>query len=219
MSPLIETISLKVGYNASAAFACPDFAIYPGDVLKIAGGNGAGKTTLVKTLTGLIPPISGEIRSSERLKKLGAGYVPQSGPLHKDFPASVMEVVLSGFQSSRGFRPFHTLGEKRRARKILERMGISEIARSSYRELSGGQRQRLLIARALVSAHPVIFLDEPANALDQDAAARLREELAALAGRGIAVAIVTHSPHDSLPYSAVLKLGESPSFERRNAHA
>lgn len=214
--PLIETASLRVGYRPEGALDCPDFAIYPGDILKIAGGNGAGKTTLVKTLTGLLAPIAGKIRMSDRLRRLGAGYVPQSGPIHKDFPASVMEVALSGFQSAHGMWPFYTAGEKRRARKVLERMGIGDIAKASYRELSGGQRQRLLIARALVSAHPLVILDEPANALDQDAVRILDEEVTALAGRGVAVAIVTHSPHDALPYTALLKLGESSSFERRS---
>lgn len=186
-----ETVSarkLRVGYPGGPVADIQDFTVGRGDFMCIVGANGVGKTALIKTIAGLIPPVSGELTVNAK----NISYLPQQGPMQKDFPASVMEVVRSGCQASRGFRPFYTFAERRRAERIMERLGISNLASHSYRELSGGQRQKVLIARALVSPRDLILLDEPTSALDQEAAADFLRLVRSLSAKGTSVVMVTH---------------------------
>ena len=184
----VSAHALRVGYPGGPVADIPDFTVERGDFMCIVGANGVGKTALIKTIAGLIPPVSGELAVNAQ----NVSYLPQQGPMQKDFPASVMEVVRSGCQSSRGFRPFYTFAERRRAERIMERLGISNLASHSYRELSGGQRQKVLIARALVSPRDLLLLDEPTTALDQDAAADFLRLIRGLSSKGTSVIMVTH---------------------------
>lgn len=77
------------------------------------GGNGSGKSTLLKSLLGLLPPLKGVIRRSDTAGAVG--YLPQQTQAQRDFPATVSEVVLSGFLSARGRRFFYSAAEKSQA--------------------------------------------------------------------------------------------------------
>ena len=87
---------------------------------------------------------------SDDLKRSGIGYLPQQTPAQKDFPATVQEVVISGCLGKRGNRPFYSKKERETAAVNMERLGITDLRKSCYRDLSGGQKQRTLIARASV---------------------------------------------------------------------
>ncbi len=87
---------LAVGYDGRAVASGLNFSIDKGDYLCIVGENGAGKSTLVKTLLGLLKPVSGEIKFGDDLTSRDIGYLPQQTPVQKDFPATVWEVALSG---------------------------------------------------------------------------------------------------------------------------
>ena len=76
----------------------------------------------------------------------------------------------------------------------MERLGIGELARRSYRDLSGGQRQRVLIARALVLPRRLLLLDEPTSALDAQAKEAFLRLLREVNEKGAAVVMVTHEP-------------------------
>ena len=187
-SEVVSARGLRVGYPAGPVIAVPDFDVAKGDFTCIVGANGAGKTALLKTIAGLLQPVEGNLDVNAK----SVSYIPQQGPAQKDFPASVMEVVRSGCQSSRGFRPFYTFAESRRAQRIMERLGISSLASQSYRELSGGQRQKVLIARALVAPRDLLLLDEPTTALDREAAEDFLRIVRELSTKGAAVVMVTH---------------------------
>lgn len=92
---------LAVGYDGRAVASGLNFSIDKGDYLCIVGENGAGKSTLVKTLLGLLKPVSGEIKFGDGLTSRDIGYLPQQTPVQKDFPATVWEVALSGGQQQR----------------------------------------------------------------------------------------------------------------------
>ena len=83
---------LAVGYDGRAVASGLNFSIDKGDYLCIVGENGAGKSTLVKTLLGLLKPVSGEIKFGDGLTSRDIGYLPQQTPVQKDFPATVWEV-------------------------------------------------------------------------------------------------------------------------------
>ena len=137
-----------------------------GDYICIVGENGSGKSTLMKGLLGLLKPTGGELILSEELKRSGIGYLPQQTPAQKDFPATVSEVVIAGGLGKRGNRRFYSGSERELAEMNMERLGITELKKSCYRDLSGGQKQRVLIARALCATDRLLILDEPITGLD-----------------------------------------------------
>ena len=158
--------NLTLGYDNRAIQEDLNFSIGAGDYLCIVGENGSGKSTLMKTLLHLQSPISGTIELGDGLKKNEIGYLPQQTPAQKDFPATVQEVVISGCLGKRGNRPFYSKKERETAAVNMERLGITDLRKSCYRDLSGGQKQRTLIARALCATDRLLILDEPITGLD-----------------------------------------------------
>jgi len=162
----IEGKNLNIGYDGNVVLGDVNFTIEKGDFISILGKNGVGKSTLMKTLLGLIPPISGEIVFGEGLSSKEIGYLPQQTDFQKDFPASVREIVLSGCVGKMGFRPFYNKEEKKKAQDAMVSMGIDSLSGKCYRDLSGGQKQRVLLARALCATEEILLLDEPVTGLD-----------------------------------------------------
>ncbi len=183
---------LALGYNKHILHSDINFSIPSGSYTAIVGDNGAGKSTLIKTILGLIPPISGGIKLGEGLSYSDIGYLPQQSEAQKDFPASVREVVLSGCLNKMGWRPFYNRAEKARMREMLEKLGISHLAKKSYSELSGGQQQRVLLARALCATSKAILLDEPTASLDSHARIEFYQLIKSLHDEGISIIIITH---------------------------
>ena len=147
----------------------------------------------MKTILGLRKPLAGTISYGDGLEKNKIGYLPQQTQLQKDFPASVTEVVISGFQGKTGLRPFYTKAEKAEALKNMERLGISDLAKRCYRELSGGQQQRVLLARALCATGKILLLDEPVTGLDPKVTEELYELIKKLNKEdNITIIMITH---------------------------
>ena len=149
---LITCNDLTLGYEGKAILSGLNFTVNSGDYLCIVGENGSGKSTLMKTLLHLQLPMSGEIVMGDGLKINEIGYLPQQTALQRDFPASVEEIVMSGFLGRMGLRPFYNKAEKKEAHELMEKTRITDLAGRCYRELSGGQQQRVLLTRALCAA-------------------------------------------------------------------
>ncbi len=158
--------NLAIGYDGKKVVDNVNFTVESGDYLYIVGENGAGKSTLMKTVLGLIKPISGSVFLGNDVAHAQIGYVPQQSSAQKDFPASGYEIVLSGCLAKCGFNPFYSKKQKQLAKDNMALLGISNLAKRCYRELSGGQQQRVLIARALCAADKMMLLDEPVAGLD-----------------------------------------------------
>ena len=183
---------LAVGYEERAVASGLNFSIDRGDYLCIVGENGAGKSTLVKTLLGLLKPVSGEVHFDDGLASHDIGYLPQQTQVQKDFPATVWEVVISGTLSRCGARPFYGKKEKLLAEEQMKKLGIWDIRKKCYRHLSGGQQQRVLLARALCAAGQLILLDEPVTGLDPVATAQFYQMIQKLNENGVAVIMISH---------------------------
>ena len=212
--PLIEVNDVTLGYEGQAVWEHLSFCIQPGDYLAIVGENGSGKSTLLKSLLGLLKPMSGTIERSDSLKNGAVGYLPQQTKAQKDFPATVYEVVLSGFLSAKQGRFFYTAKEKSAALMNMGKLGILEKRDKCYRELSGGLQQRVLLARALCAAGELLILDEPVTGLDPAAAQDLYRTLAYLNKKEhIAIVTVTHDMENALRYAtAILHAGQKQWF-------
>ena len=208
---------LAVGYDGRAVASGINFSIDKGDYLCIVGENGAGKSTLVKTLLGLLKPVSGEIKFGDDLTSRDIGYLPQQTVVQKDFPASVREIVLSGCQGRCGSRPFYNKEEKKLAVDAMEKMQITRLARRCYRELSGGQQQRVLLARALCATQKMLLLDEPVSGLDPKVTAEMYALIEKLNREdGITVIMISHDVAAAVRYAShILHIGDTVFFGTR----
>ncbi len=189
---LLRCEDLTIGYEGAPVLEGLNFGVSSGDYLYIVGENGSGKSTLMKTILGLIPPLSGRVVTGDGLKRQEIGYLPQQTAAQKDFPALVREVVLSGCLNRMGMRPFYSRAEKEEAARNLARLGAADLTDKCYRELSGGQQQRVLLARALCATRKLLMLDEPVTGLDPEAAAGMYELIASLNHEGVTVIMISH---------------------------
>jgi zinc transport system ATP-binding protein len=211
--PLLSCQNLTLGYEGKTVVSDLSFAVEAGNYLAIVGENGSGKTTLMKALLRLNTPIAGQILTGEGLERGEIGYLPQQTAVQKDFPASVREVVRSGFLNRCGLRPFYNKEEKKQADAWLEWLGIAHLAKRCYRELSGGQQQRVLLARALCATRKILLLDEPVAGLDPQATAKLYELIAEMNGSGIAIIMISHDIASAVKYAShVLHIGNQAAL-------
>lgn len=195
---LIKGTDLTLGYDGQGIISGLSFSVDDGDYLCIVGENGSGKSTFVKTVLGLVEPLKGRIDYYGGLKKNEIGYLPQISGIQKDFPSSVMEVVLSGCLNRHRKLFFYSRSEKERAEKELNKLGMSEYLSTSFQELSGGQQQRVLLARAFMATEKLLFLDEPDSGLDVKTTSELYEMLRGFNAAGITIMMVTHDIHPVL---------------------
>ena len=204
---------LTLGYENGVVLEGLSFSVCEGDYLAIVGENGSGKSTLMKTILGLLKPLSGEVIRGESLRKYEIGYLPQQSSAQRDFPATVKEVVLSGCLSKEKFFPFYTRADRERAAANIERMGLTSLSKRSYRELSGGQQQRVLLARALCATEKILLLDEPVTGLDPKVTAEMYETIKSLNAEGITIIMISHDIHAAVRYAnKILHVGKELFF-------
>lgn len=167
----LELNGVRAGYTKVPVLDGIDLAIVRGSVTGILGANGAGKSTLFKTIAGLIPGATGDIRiagqDASSLKayqraRLGLGFVLEGGRCFnrmtvEDNLASA-RIAIHGGKRSVAHR--EALALALTAFPILKRK-----SRSLAAELSGGERQMLAVARGIATASPTLLLDEPSVGL------------------------------------------------------
>lgn len=196
----MSIVSLKnvtVKYGSYTAIESANLEIFEGDFIGIIGPNGGGKTTLIKTILGSVP-YSGEITLSPILFDNGRrliGYLPQQTTFDRQFPISVIEVVLSGLQSQKGFSRRYKTAERNKALQLLDNMGISSIADRQIGEISGGQMQRVLLCRAIIAEPKLLILDEPTNFVDKRFESELYDILREL-NKQMTIVMVSHDVHN-----------------------
>ena len=210
---LLSVNDLTLGYEGKIIVNKLNFTVKQGDFLSIIGENGTGKTTLVKGLLGLICKYSGSIELSDGITQSQIGYLSQKNLISKDFPASVYEIVMSGFLNSKRLGLFYSKEQKKEAELLMKRVGIEKLKNAIFSELSGGQQQRVLLCRALCAAKKLILLDEPVTGLDPIASADFYNLLSDLNKEGVTVIMVSHDVTGAIRMSShILYLGKDSSF-------
>lgn len=160
---LMEVKDLSISYQTNRVLDNISFSIEKGDYIGIVGPNGAGKTSLIKALTGLLSPDKGEIINHTRK----IGYLQQKISLNDArFPANVEEIIKSGLLINKRFLKFYNSKDKAALENVISLLDIESLRRKLIGKLSGGQLQKVLLARALINQPDILFLDEPATALD-----------------------------------------------------
>ncbi len=187
----ISVDKVSMSYEGKRVLEEVSFTLQGGDFLFVLGENGTGKTTLIKGLLGLKPIDGGSIDFHD-LEREDVGYLSQSTPHQKNFPATVEEIVLSGALSKKGFFSRYNKEDRKKVDALLEKLGISHLKAASFSSLSGGQQQRVLLCRALNSASKVLVLDEPTAFLDSKSSAEMYETLKALNREGLTIIMVSH---------------------------
>ncbi len=210
---ILECENLTLAYDSNIIIDKLSFKVNKGDYVCIIGVNGSGKSTLVKAILGLKNPSQGTIAYGDKLAKTQIGYLSQQNESHKDFPASVLEVVLSGCLNHKKISPFFPNSLKKIARDQIKLLELEPIAKKSFQELSGGQRQRVLLARALCSTQSLLLLDEPVSGLDPGVTELMYKTVKDLNDKGMTIIMVSHDVRAAIRYSShVLHLDKDQSF-------
>ena len=192
--PAIHVHDVSVRLGDALVLDRVGFDLGAGHFLAIVGPNGAGKSTLVKVALGLLRPQRGHAAvfgadAGDVPDRIG--YVPQLKTFDRSFPATAVELVVTGLRRSWPARP--SRAERDRAVSALADVGASGLADRGLPRLSGGELQRVYLARALVREPDLVLLDEPATGVDYLAEHDLYDLLERYQARsGATVAMVTH---------------------------
>lgn len=184
----IEVIGLEKWYGELHAVDGVSFELAKGEIFGLLGPNGAGKTTTVECLLGLRQPDVGHVRI------LGVDHGAQSRSIRARIGAQLQTTgLLNQLQVREQIALFSGLFPKALpTAEVLEKVGLSDKAKTLTKALSGGQRQRLAVALAMVNDPDVIFLDEPTTGLDPQARRSMWEVIEDLRTRGKSVLLTTH---------------------------
>ena len=187
--PAIDVSGLVVRYpGGRTAVDGLSFSADAGEVVALLGPNGAGKTTTVETLEGYKSPTAGSVRVLDldpvrdhaRLAPR-IGVMLQKGGVYPGIRPT---------EAVRLFAAYYDAPEDPTA--LLDRLGLTGVARTPWRRLSGGEQQRLSLALALVGRPEVAFLDEPTAGVDVGGRQVIRQVVAELRARGTCVLLATH---------------------------
>ena len=167
-SGALELRSLSIGYDEPLISGI-NLRINPGETVAILGPSGIGKTTLLRTIAGLIVPLSGDV-VHDFPKRSGIGYIPQRLGLVKHSTVRSNVAVGARTRKPRWFPAILPLGSDLNSdvNSALISLGIEVFSKYPVRILSGGQQRRVAIARALVQRPKLILADEFLGELDKD---------------------------------------------------
>jgi len=167
---LIQLRDVSIGYEGISLIDHIYIEINKGKLVGMVGPNGGGKSTLLKTLLGLVPPVTGRLLYKENIT---FGYVPQSVTFDRIFPLSVLEIVIMGRYARVPFTRKPDKNDMDIVRVTMVRTGIDHLKDRTFRSLSGGEKQRVLLARAIAGGPDIIAMDEPTASIDSKGEAEI----------------------------------------------
>lgn len=194
-TPVLEVRQLSVNYDKTPVLWDISLEIPAGKLVGIIGPNGAGKSTFIKTVLGLIKPISGNVEFfGLPLKDIRGkvAYVPQRESVDWDFPVTVSDLVLMGCYGRLGLFHRPKQSDASAVMHYLKMVGMDAYADRQISQLSGGQQQRVFIARALLQEADLYFMDEPFTGIDLATETVIMDVLRHLREEGKTVFVVHH---------------------------
>ncbi len=195
MATAVTVKHLTVSYHNKPVLWDVNLDIPAGVMAGIVGPNGAGKSTFIKSLLGLVPPLSGSVRfhgQPYKAQRKRIGYVPQRSSVDWDFPTTVLDVVMMGLYGRLGWVKRPGRRERHESLEALEMVGMQDFANRQISQLSGGQQQRVFLARALVQQADIYFLDEPMAGVDATTERAIIAILRRLRDAGKTLIVVHH---------------------------
>jgi len=192
---------LEKSYSKRQVVNSVSLSVRSGEVVGLLGPNGAGKTTTFYMTIGLVRPDKGKILLDEeditdlpmyqRARK-GVGYLPQETSIFRKL------TVKQNLMAILEILPIDAAERKRRAKTLLEELGIKHLQKQKANVLSGGEKRRLEISRALATNPSFILLDEPFAGIDPLAVNDIKNIIGHLKRRGIGVLISDHNVRETL---------------------
>ena len=198
MTTTVDASGLVKSYGRHRALDGLTLATGTG-VTGLLGPNGAGKTTLLRILATVLPTDGGHLRvlgrdpydAEDRLAiRRRLGYLPQDAGFHRAFTSFEALDYVAVLKEHTATRARHD-----EVRRVLELVGLSDVAGRKVRTLSGGMRRRLGLAQALIGRPELLVIDEPTVGLDPEQRMRLRD-LVSEAGHDRTVLLSTHQTED-----------------------
>ena len=198
---VLEIRDLEVRRGARPVVRGVSLDVTRGEILAVMGASGAGKTSVLRAVAGLDPIAGGSVAidglqlfagplpGGEALRELHrrVGMVFQFHHLFEHLTA-LHNVCLALVHVQRQSQP----EAERKARALLDHLGVGARAEAVPRELSGGEAQRVAIARALAVGPPLLLMDEPTASLDPARRGELAATLRQLASEGRTLVVATH---------------------------
>ncbi|MDD3472137.1 MAG: ABC transporter ATP-binding protein [Syntrophaceae bacterium] len=201
MDPILKVSNLHSGYDGVPVVFGISLEIMPGELVAIVGANGAGKTTTMKTISGLIHPLSGNISflgqdvsnlSAHEILKLGISYVPEGRRIFGKL--SVRQNMYLGAYTEKS--------QTEVSRRMDELFEIFPVLRKRAKQvaetLSGGEQQMLAIARGLISKPKLLMLDEMSLGLMPSMVEKMMETVKAVNEAGATVLLVEQMVQEAL---------------------
>jgi simple sugar transport system ATP-binding protein len=218
--PLLEARGLTRRYGRVLALDGADFSAYPGEVVALIGDNGAGKSTLVKSLSGTIRPDQGQILMDGAPVRLASPLDARAHGIETVYQDLALAPDLDAAANLHLGREVYRVQWLR----ILNRAAMRERTVQAFREmgtrvpdvsapvgtLSGGQQQAVAVARAVLYASRIIFMDEPTAALGVVQRERVLDTIRRVRDRGICVVLISHNMPEVLAVSdrvEVMRMG------------
>jgi branched-chain amino acid transport system ATP-binding protein len=199
--PLLDVRELQAAYGRVTALWDVSFNVDEGQVVALLGSNGSGKTTTLRTISGLLPAVSGSISfegrdithaRSDQIVELGIIHVPEARQLWPRM--SVLENLELGAYSPRA--------KAKRAASLANVFGLFPRLRERRNQaagtLSGGERQMCAMARGLMGLPRLLMLDEPSLGLAPRLVSEMFDSLRVLRGQGLTVLLVEQNVHQAL---------------------
>jgi branched-chain amino acid transport system ATP-binding protein len=213
-TPILQLLNVESNYGPVQALRGVSLAVEEGKIVTVLGANGAGKTTTLKTISGIIDPLKGQVKfrgqeiqgdSPDSIVRAGIVHVPEGREVFALL--SVEDNLRMG-----AFTRSDTDGIAKDLEAVFGYFPIlRERARQEAGQLSGGQQQMLAIARALLARPSVILMDEPSLGLSPkltkeifDIVVRINRE------RGVTILLVEQNAHMALKiadFGYVLEVG------------
>jgi putative ABC transport system ATP-binding protein len=224
-APIVRAVGLHKTYRTYGievpALVDVSLSVPRGEIVGVMGPSGCGKTTLLNCLAGLDTVDAGRVEID------GTDLAALSDARRTDYRARAMGFIFQSFNllpvltaAENVELPLLVLGvrpsvARKRARAMLDAVGLAQRERHRPAELSGGQRQRVAIARALVNDPAIVWADEPTGNLDSEAAEQIMDLLGELnRTRGQTLVIVTHAAEIGARAGRIVRMRDGRTVER-----
>lgn len=195
----IEMKGINKSFGTNQVLKNAGFLLKDGEVHALMGENGAGKSTLMKILTGVYTKDSGTVvvdgkevdyHNPQEAEKAGIVFIYQE--LNVLFDLTVEENLFMGKEITKGFGVCDKKAMRRKAKEILEKMGVDIRTNAVMSDLSVGQQQMIEICKALMVDAKVIIMDEPTAALTQSETEALFKVIKSLRQKGVSIVYISH---------------------------
>lgn len=189
----IEITNLEKKIKDNVVLNNINLELEKGNIYGFLGRNGSGKTMLFRAICGLIRPTSGQVKIDEKLLGKDIGFPQSCGVI---IESCSLWSEYTGYENLKKLASIKNIIKDEDIKDILIRLGLDPEDKRPFRKYSLGMKQKLAIAQAIMEKPEIIILDEPTNALDEEAVEIFRDIILKEKERGALILIASHNKED-----------------------